>query len=209
MPRKLLLGSNNAKKRRELAELLEDKSILVLIPSELGNFESPVEDGESFEENAAIKALHFCRLTGLPTLADDSGLEVDALDGAPGIFSSRYGGEGAGDEENCRKLLDAMKDVGEPGRTARFVCAVALAVDGEVRAAARGACEGTVLREKRGTGGFGYDPLFYFAPEGLTFAELPAEVKNRVSHRANALRAILPEIEKLEIRGPRSPKGDR
>lgn len=197
MDRKILLGSNNAKKRNELAELLKGMSFQVLIPAELGDFESPVEDGDTFEANATIKARYFSRLTGLPTLADDSGLEVDALDGAPGIYSSRYGGEDADDDKNCRKLLEALKDVADPDRTARFVCAVVVVADGEVLGTARGTCEGTLLREKRGSGGFGYDPLFFYEPAGKTFAELPGEIKNRVSHRANALNAILPTIEKL------------
>ena len=195
MARRLLLGSNNAKKRNELAVILRDTDLEVVTPDDLGGFPEPLEDGETFEENARIKASHYARLTGLPALADDSGLMVDALGGLPGVRSSRFAGERATDLDNCRKLLAALEEVPDSHRTARFVCCTVL-VDGDaVVGASRGECEGVILREMRGEGGFGYDPLFFFAPEGRTFAELPAETKNRVSHRAKALRGIRPVLE--------------
>jgi XTP/dITP diphosphohydrolase len=197
---KLLLGSNNAKKRKELAEILEGLDIELVVPADLGDFEEPEETGTTFEENAGIKAAYYAEKTGLPTLADDSGLVVDALHGKPGVHSSRYAGEQATDLDNCKKLLDALADVPEPERTARFMCCIVVVHEGSVVGTAEGACEGVILKEMKGAGGFGYDPLFLYEPEALTFAELPAESKNRISHRARALQGIRPVLEKLTER---------
>jgi XTP/dITP diphosphohydrolase len=198
MARRLLLGSNNNKKRKELEEILgEEASLRILLPSDLGHFPSPVEDGKTFEENAAIKALHYHKLSGLPVLADDSGLQVDALDGEPGIYSARYAGEDAGDLENNRKLLHKLTEVPDELRSARFFCVIVVVDQGAVIGSAMGTCEGVILREMRGTRGFGYDPVFFYPPEEKTFAELSPSVKNRVSHRANALRRIRPVLQTL------------
>jgi XTP/dITP diphosphohydrolase len=193
----LLLGSNNAKKRNELAAILKDLPIEISTPAELGDFEEPVEDGATFLDNAKIKAFHYAGLTGLPTLADDSGLAVDALGGRPGVHSSRYAGEAASDLDNCNKLLHDLKDVPPGRRGARFVCFIAVVNDGELVGTSEGSCEGEILEAMTGSKGFGYDPLFFYPPEGRTFAELGAGIKNRLSHRAGALEGIRPVLESM------------
>jgi XTP/dITP diphosphohydrolase len=206
MTRKLLVGSNNIKKRNEIRRILGDLGFEILTPQEAaggadGNsaelLTEPEETGETFIENATIKALHYAAASGMLTIADDSGLSVDALGGLPGVRSSRYAGENATDEENCAKLLEAMRDVPDAERTARFQCAVVVAGPEGVLAEALGTCRGIIMREKAGEGGFGYDPLFYYPPEERTFAQLAPEVKNRVSHRGDALRRIRRALEKI------------
>jgi XTP/dITP diphosphohydrolase len=151
-----------------------------------------VEDGATFEENAVKKALHYGRYVEGPLFADDSGLEVDALGGAPGVYSARYSGPHATDEANNRLLLENLRGVAD--RTARFVCAVALVEGGNVRGVWRGAVEGRIIDDARGAQGFGYDPLFYYAPYGCTFGEADDDRKFAVSHRGQALRAMLDSI---------------
>lgn len=148
-----------------------------------------VEDGATFEENAVRKALHYGRYVEGPLFADDSGLEVDALGGAPGVYSARYSGPHATDEANNRLLLENLRGVAD--RTARFVCAVALVEGGQVRGVWRGAVEGRIIDDARGALGFGYDPLFYYPPYGCTFGEADDDRKFAVSHRGQALRAML------------------
>jgi XTP/dITP diphosphohydrolase len=148
-----------------------------------------IEDGATFEANAILKARHYGRYVAGPLFADDSGLEVDALDGAPGVYSARYSGPGSGDAANNRLLLEKLQGV--ENRAARFVCAIALAENDEVRGTWRGAVEGVILDHARGTGGFGYDPLFYCPQVGCTFGEAGADAKFAVSHRGQALRAML------------------
>ena len=156
--------------------------------SEVPDVPEVVEEGATFEENALKKARVIAYSTGIATLADDSGLCVDALDGRPGVHSARYAGESASDEEKYMRLLEEMEDVSDLGRSARFVCALALvAPDGE-EALFHGICEGLITREPRGSSGFGYDPIFFFEAAGCTFAEMDQESKNRVSHRGRALR---------------------
>jgi XTP/dITP diphosphohydrolase len=155
----------------------------------------PVEDGETFEENAAIKARAGLDATGLPTLADDSGIEVDALDGGPGVRTRRYAGEDATDDDNNTKLLAALSGLPYERRGARYVCVLALAMPGEPLVFVRGECTGRIATGPRGSGGFGYDPIF--EPEGepvggRTFGQWSAEEKNEVSHRARAARAMAP-----------------
>ena len=154
-----------------------------------------VEDGATFEENAIRKARHYGPYAPGPLFADDSGLEVDALAGAPGVFSARYAGAQATDAANNRLLLEKLAGVTEP--TARFVCAIALIEAGAVRGVFRGVVEGIIAREPRGAGGFGYDPLFYYPPFGCTFGEATAEQKFSVSHRGQALRALLASLRGL------------
>lgn len=153
-----------------------------------------VEDGETFLDNARRKALHYAAATGLVTLADDSGLVVDCLDGAPGVHSARYAGEPHDDDANNRKLIAALTGVPPAQRTARFCCAMVLAVPGRVLAETRGAVDGLIIDEPRGTNGFGYDPHFLVPDLDRTMAELPPEEKNALSHRGRALRAMLPKI---------------
>ena len=210
----IVLASNNRKKIAELGTLLTSaasKGISVLSLRDIGFTGDIVEDGESFEENALIKASVPASM-GYIGIADDSGLCVDALGGAPGIFSARYSGEDADDERNRKKLLDELADVPDEDRTARFVCTAALVLpedspftvpedaripdelaarrglDPRRAMVVRGECEGVILREERGDGGFGYDPLFFFPAFDATFAEIPGERKNLVSHRGRAMR---------------------
>jgi XTP/dITP diphosphohydrolase len=150
---------------------------------------APEETGATFEENAAIKAAYYSRFAPGPLFADDSGLEVDALSGAPGVFSARYAGDGASDAANNALLLARL--AGNPQRTARFVCVIALAENGMVTATFRGAVEGEILHEPRGPAGFGYDPLFYYPRFDASFGEVDDERKFSVSHRGNALRSLL------------------
>ena len=205
---KIVLASRNAKKIRELETLLAQHSsmhIEVLSLDDIGYTEEIVEDGTSFEENAWIKAATPAAM-GYIGIADDSGLSVDALGGAPGIYSARYGGEGTNDAKNNEKLLAEMNEVPDEGRGAAFVSAVAcvfpreygVEIPEEVRTeknglpgfVVRGECRGTILREGRGCDGFGYDPLFYVSEKGCTFAELSSDEKNAISHRGVAMRAF-------------------
>jgi len=188
---KLLVATNNRGKVREYEELLAALPCEVAFPAQEGIALEVEESGATFEENARLKALAYARASGLPTLADDSGLEVDALGGAPGVRSARYAGPGASDSGRCQKLLDALASVPEGQRTARFRCVVALAwPDGTVRTA-EGRCEGQIGWAPRGEHGFGYDPVFIVGGFcGQTMAELVPEVKNRISHRARAVQAM-------------------
>ena len=183
----LVLASGNRGKLREIGEILAPLNWTVR-PQGDWRIPEAVEDGLSFIENALIKARHAARLTGLPALADDSGLAVDALDGAPGIYSARYAGDG-GDEANNRKLLQAMEDVPEDRRGAHFYCAMALVRHATDPAplVAIGRWDGSIARAPSGAGGFGYDPLFRVPGQGCTSAELDPAVKNRLSHRGQAL----------------------
>ena len=153
------------------------------------------ENAETFAGNAAIKAEAVCAATGLPTIADDSGLAVDALGGAPGVLSARYAGTHGDDKANNNLLLEHMR--GENNRACAFQCAIALKLPGRETLIAEGSCPGTLLHEERGTGGFGYDPLFLYEPLGKTFAEFTEEEKNAVSHRARACARMLEIMEEL------------
>ncbi len=182
---KVVLASNNAGKLREFREILEGLFEIVSL-RDLGLEADPEETGGSFAENARIKAEYSCRLSGLPALADDSGLEVDALGGAPGIYSARYAP--GTDADRVAKLLRDMENMED--RTARFVSAVALVYPDGRQVTARGTCEGVITRQPQGEGGFGYDPIFL--PDGYdqTFGLLSAETKNSISHRGRAVRAL-------------------
>ena len=181
---KFVLASHNKKKIAEMTAILGTLGVEVMALPE--GAPEPEENGASFEENAQIKARSAADFTGLPAIADDSGLCVDALDGAPGIYSARYC-EGTDHDRNTF-LLKNMES--KDNRACRFVCAIACVLpDGEMLTV-RGECEGELLRELHGTGGFGYDPLFYVPAYGCTFGELPAQTKNEISHRGRALRAL-------------------
>jgi XTP/dITP diphosphohydrolase len=160
------------------------------------------ETGGSFAENARLKAVAYARASGLPTLADDSGLEVDALGGEPGIHSARYAGSGASDEKRYRLLLEKLQGVPWEKRTARFRCVIAVVTpEGQIHTA-EGACEGIIAFVPKGEHGFGYDPVFYFPEYGMTMAELPLEIKNQVSHRARAMQGAREILEeRLEVGG--------
>jgi XTP/dITP diphosphohydrolase len=186
---KIYCATGNPGKLREFQLAGELLGIDVEPVSGLKSIPAPEENGASFEENACIKAAYYSRFAPGPLFADDSGLEVDALNGAPGVWSARYAGPDATDAANNRLLLERLGD--NPYRNGRFVCVIALAEGGDVRATFRGAVEGEILHEPRGPGGFGYDPLFYYAPFGCSFGEVDGEKKFDVSHRGQALRALL------------------
>jgi len=183
----LLVGTRNRGKFGEIAEALVSLRLHLRGAFEFPEVPEAPEDAASYEENARRKALHYSAATRLPALADDSGLEVAVLDGAPGPRSARYGGEGLTDEERYRLLLEALEKVSDERRQARYVAVVALASAGGVVGTYRGEAEGVILREPRGTGGFGYDPIFLFPPLHLTFAQMLPAVKRQVSHRGKAL----------------------
>jgi XTP/dITP diphosphohydrolase len=194
---KLCVGTTNRGKQRELRELLGDWPGEIVFPQQLGLALEVKETGQTFAENAAQKARAYARAAGMPALADDSGLEVDALGGAPGIRSARYAGPGASDEDRVRKLLAELEGVPPERRTARFRCAVAIARPNGGVSIADGTCEGQIAFAPRGENGFGYDPVFVVSGRGVTMAELPAEAKNQISHRARALRAARPLLDAL------------
>ena len=184
----LLIATWNKGKRRELQQLLSDLPFALMSLDDILGLEPVLETGETFLENASLKASGYAIQSGLLTLADDSGLEVDALAGAPGVLSARYAGDGASDRERVEKLLGDLRNVDEPDRTARFVSAVATASsNGSIINMSVGRCEGRIAFEPRGSGGFGYDPIFIPAGSEMTFAELPPEIKNQISHRHTAL----------------------
>ncbi|HID95594.1 MAG TPA: XTP/dITP diphosphatase [Candidatus Latescibacteria bacterium] len=194
---KLVLATRNKGKIQEIRDVLADLGIQLSSLDDCGSVAELIEKGGTLEENAMHKALTVARQLRLPALADDSGLEVDHLKGGPGVFSSRFAGDGASDEENNEKLLEALKGVPAQKRGAAFRCVMVLAMPDGRFWTAEGRCEGRIAEVPTGTGGFGYDPLFFVPELGKTFAELRPEVKNRISHRAKALikiRRILGKI---------------
>ncbi len=208
---RLVVATRNAGKVREIHEMLAGLGGYEVVgPAELGIPESPEEDAveafDTFEENALAKARYFSRMTGALCLADDSGICVDALGGAPGVRSRRFAapdaarGEGQ-DQANNRHLLALLADVPDERRTARYVCAAALAWPDGRELVRTGTCGGLLLRAPRGTGGFGYDPLFYLEEEGMTFGELPAARKNALSHRGRAVRAAVDALAGVDEKG--------
>ncbi len=190
------LASNNQNKLREMKAILAPLGWEILSMKELGIQVDPEENGLTFEENSAIKAVAVMEAAGLPAIADDSGIEVDALNGAPGVHSARYGGEQCPDDKARNVyLMKNMEMVPEGQRTGRFVSVITMAMpDGSI-ISARGELEGEILREEVGDGGFGYDPLFYIPTEGCTMAQLTAQRKNEISHRAVALSNFVNKIQ--------------
>ncbi len=185
---KLLAATRNRGKQREIREKFSSlREIEIVTPDDFDGLPDVVEDGATFEENALKKARELARLTGLPAMADDSGLEVDALDGEPGVFSARYAGEGASDFDRNVFLLEKMKNIPPGKRSARFVCVIAIVLPDGVEKTVRGTCEGEIAMKARGAHGFGYDPIFLLPDSGKTMAEIPLEEKNLLSHRARAL----------------------
>jgi len=191
----LLLATKNPGKLRELQEIAAPMPLLWRSLAEFPHIPDAPETGATLAENARLKALHYSAVTGLPTLADDSGLEVDYLGGAPGVHSARYAGPQQDSAANNRKLLAALAGVPPQQRTARFRCSMAFAQPGEILAESTGVLEGRIADAPRGAGGFGYDPLFVLPELNLTTAELTPQQKHAISHRGQALRAMLPLIE--------------
>ena len=196
---KLLLGTNNQAKVREYRSLLQGIPFKMTTLAEQGITTVVNEMGESLEENARLKAVALAEQSQLLTLADDSGLEVDALGGEPGRLSARYAGEGASDEDRIGYLLLRLKDVPWPERSARFRCVIAIAAPGGVVEVCSGECRGFMTFEPRGEEGFGYDPIFYLPELDKTMAELPLEMKNQISHRGQAARKARLVLERLRV----------
>ena len=186
MPHKLLLATNNQGKLRELRELLAGIPFEMVSPADIGLNLKAAETGRTYAANARLKAIAFASASGLLTLADDSGLEVDALGGAPGVLSARYAGDKATDADRVAFLLQKLKGVPWYRRGARFQCVIAIATPAGDLKLVTGSCRGLIAEQPRGTHGFGYDPVFFFPKLGKTMAELPPEVKNTISHRARA-----------------------
>ena len=194
-PLPVVLATRNAGKTEELRRLLADFPVVVMNLSNFGPMPPVEEEGTTFEENAVKKARSTAKVVGLPALADDSGLTVDALGGAPGVRSARYAGEHAADADNNAKLLRELEH--EDNRAAAFVCVIAIAVPWGPALVYEGHCEGLITREQMGTEGFGYDPVFFYPPLQKTFAQLTTEEKNQVSHRGRALMELRREFDKV------------
>jgi XTP/dITP diphosphohydrolase len=195
---RLLVATHNKGKVREYADILGDMGLTWLTLDEAGVTDEVAETEDTFRGNAVLKATAYARQTGLLTLADDSGLEVDALGGEPGVFSARYGGPGLSSIDRYQLLLANLRGVPSSQRTARFHCVTALAApDGTLLGTADGVCEGMIAEGPRGQGGFGYDPVFLLPERGQTMAELDAAEKHRISHRGRAVAAIAPLLRRV------------
>lgn len=198
MSRKLLVATRNPGKVREYAAMLADLDVEWLGLDDVGITEEVPETADTFLGNALLKAEGYAAAAGMLTLADDSGLEVDGLDGAPGVHTARYGGEGLTHEQRYQVLLDNMRDVPPDERAARFRCIIALAdQDGQILGTSEGICEGRIALAPAGEGGFGYDPVFYLPGLDKTMAEISPEQKHQISHRGRALRAIAPLLQRV------------
>lgn len=193
----LVLATRNKGKIKEIEDYLKDHPLRILCLDDFGPTPPVEEDGQTFEENAYKKAAFVSRILGLPALADDSGLVVDALGGAPGVFSARYGGEDLTDLERCDRLLSELN--GKENRKAAFQCVLSLAVPTGQALTYEARCEGQITEQCQGTGGFGYDPIFYYPPLGKTFAQITREEKSLVSHRGKALNELRSEFDKVLV----------
>lgn len=194
---KVILASKNQHKLTELSAILSQLGFEIALESEYGLDIDVEETGTTFEENSFLKADAVMKASGLPVLADDSGLMVDALDGAPGVYSARYGHK-ASDKERTAYLLENMKDVPEERRGAKFVCVITCLFPDGRKIVARGECPGVIARAPHGENGFGYDPVFYLPELGMTYAELPSEEKNAISHRARALQDFCRKYQQMQ-----------
>jgi XTP/dITP diphosphohydrolase len=194
---RILVATHNPGKLGEYAQLLADLPVEWQSLDDVGIMDHVEETGNTFEDNARLKAAGYAHLGGLLTLADDSGLEVDALGGEPGVRSARYSGPGATDLDRCRLVLGKLEGIPADRRSARFRCVIALAAPGNDLFTADGVCEGAIAFEPRGAHGFGYDPIFWLPQYEATLAELGPDIKNRISHRGRAVEAIRPRLEQL------------
>ena len=195
MKHTIVLATRNEGKVKELRNMLKDFDIDLRSLNDFGPTPEAVEDGKTFDENAYKKALFTAKVLGLPAISDDSGLVVEALDGAPGVYSARYAGEDANDNDNIDKLLEEMK--GTRNRKAAFECVISLTVPSGPALTYEGRCEGVITEERKGEGGFGYDPVFFSPELGKTFAESSMEEKNKVSHRGRALAEVATEFDQI------------
>jgi len=196
-PIQLVLATYNKGKSQEIKKLLKDSPVQIKDLTDFGPIPPVVEDGATFDDNAYKKASFTARVLGLPSIADDSGLVVPALNGEPGIFSARYAGENATDQQNCTKLLEQMKGVND--RKASFVCVVSIAIPTGPALTYEAQCDGIIAETPSGGSGFGYDPIFFYPPKNKTFAELTADEKNEVSHRGKVFLEIQSEMDKILI----------
>ncbi len=194
---KLLIATSNRKKLEELKTLLSDLPFEFVSLREVASIPEVVEDGETFQENAIKKASETAKATGMLTLAEDSGLTVEALEGAPGVYSARFAGPEKDDVKNCLKVLRLMEKLPDTCRGASFVSAVAIAAPEQLVAVVEGEVRGAIAREMKGTNGFGYDPIFIYGPYGKTFGEVSSEMKHRVSHRFQAVNRAKPFLRRF------------
>jgi XTP/dITP diphosphohydrolase len=197
LPVNLVIATRNKGKTSEIKSLLSGFPVIIRNLDDFGPISEVKEDGETFDENAYKKASFAAKILGFPALADDSGLVVEALDGAPGVHSARYAGENVTDEERCLKILSEMN--GKSNRKAAFECVISIAVPGGAALTYEARCEGLITENLRGSNGFGYDPIFFYPPLKKTFAELTQEEKNRISHRGKAFKELKDEFDKILI----------
>jgi len=197
LPVNLVIATRNKGKTSEIKSLLSGFPVIIRNLDDFGPIPEVKEDGETFDENAYKKASFAAKILGFPALADDSGLVVEALDGAPGVHSARYAGENVTDEERCLKILSEMN--GKSNRKAAFECVISIAVPGGAALTYEARCEGLIAENLRGSNGFGYDPIFFYPPLKKTFAELTQEEKNRISHRGKAFKELKDEFDKILI----------
>lgn len=192
----IILATNNKSKVKEISEMMSGSDITFVSLADAGINVEVEETGTTFEENALLKAREICKLSGKPTISDDSGLEIDALDGAPGIYSSRFMGEDTSYDIKNNALIEKLENVADPDRTARFRCCMALVLPDGREFVTEGAMEGIIAREPKGINGFGYDPILFIPEYNRTCAELSSEEKNNISHRGEALRKMIEVIKK-------------
>jgi XTP/dITP diphosphohydrolase len=195
--KEIVVATKNKGKAREFDKLFSKKGFVVKTLLDFPNIEDVEETGNSFEENAILKAEAVCIKLNRPVISDDSGLMIDALDGRPGIYSARYAGEEKSDDANMEKVLRELSGVTKSERTARFYCALAVAIPGKPTITVNGTCEGEILTERRGTNGFGYDPIFYVNEKKCAMAEISSEEKNAISHRAKALEKLEQQLDTI------------
>ncbi|GHH97218.1 XTP/dITP diphosphatase [Neobacillus kokaensis] len=202
--KEVIIATKNPGKAREFEHIFSPRGIAVKTLLDFPEFPEVEETGSTFEENAVLKAEAVSKALHKMVIGDDSGLMIDALEGRPGIYSARYAGEPKNDEKNIDKVLTELNGVPEENRTARFYCALAVAVPGQETFTVAGTCEGRILEERRGTNGFGYDPIFLVPDKGASMAELSSDDKNKISHRANALKKLDEVLDSLLERADNS-----
>jgi XTP/dITP diphosphohydrolase len=202
--KEVIIATKNPGKAKEFEKIFASRGVAVRTLLDFPELPEVEETGSTFEENAVLKAETISKALNKMVIGDDSGLIVDALGGKPGIYSARYAGEPKNDQKNIEKVLSELKGVEEESRTARFYCALAVAISGQETYTVSGTCEGRILEEPRGSNGFGYDPIFYVPEKGVSMAELSSNEKNQISHRANALKKLDSELDSILERAERS-----